>query len=141
MQLPETFREVLDAEPAIAFARLFGSRSRGNPRADSDWDIAVYLDESLGAERRFAIRRQLSAALSGPAGPEVDVIILNDAPPLLAHRALQGSELFTRDRRAYVRFFVRTMGELDDERHFRAVHSRERGRRLRGGPSRGAADG
>ena len=131
MKLPESFRRILDAEPAIVFARLFGSRSHGLVRADSDWDIAVYLDDSLGAERRFALRRPLSAALAGPSGPDVDVVVLNDAPPLLAHRALQGSELLTRDRRAYVRFFVRTMGELDDERHFRAVHSRERARRLR----------
>jgi uncharacterized protein len=130
MTLPEYMREVLDAEPAIVFARLFGSRSRGRERPDSDWDIALYLDESLGAERRFDIRRRLGAALCGPSGPVVDVIVLNDAPPLLAHRALQGQELFTRDRRAYVRFFVRTMGELEDERYFRAVHSRERARRL-----------
>jgi len=133
MNVPESLRAVLDAESAIVFARLFGSRSRGEQRSDSDWDIAVYLDESLDAEQRFDLRRHLSAALCGPSGPGVDLVVLNDAPPLLAHRALQGSELFTRDRRVYVRFFVRTMGELDDERYFRSVHSRERARRLQEG--------
>jgi hypothetical protein len=63
----------------------------------------------------------------------VDLVVLNDAPPLLAHRALAGRDLFTRDRRAYVRFFVRTMGELEDERYFRRVHARERARRIEEG--------
>jgi hypothetical protein len=65
-------------------------------------------------------------------GP-LDIVILNDAPPLLAHRALMGEPIEIRDRTAYVRFFVKTMGAAEDDRYFQEVHRAARLRRLREG--------
>ena len=126
----DRIRQTLSEEPAVLFARWFGSRATGKARPDSDWDVAVYVDERLDARQRFDLRRRLTAALNGSNRPVVDLVVLNDAPPLLAHRALQGRDLLTRDRRAYVRFFIRTLGQADDERFFQAVHARARRRRL-----------
>jgi len=50
---------------SVSFAILFGSRAPGGrPRADSDWDVAVYLDERLGPEARFGRAPQVGHELS-----------------------------------------------------------------------------
>lgn len=130
MDVSEGIRQVLDDEPTVWFAFLFGSRSRGSARPGSDWDVGMYLDDSLNDRQRLDFRRALSAQLTGPDGPRVDLVVLNDAPPLLAHRALKGCELVNRNRHAYVKFFTRVMGEVEDERHFYGVHERARRERL-----------
>ncbi|MBD3335481.1 MAG: hypothetical protein GF355_08180 [Candidatus Eisenbacteria bacterium] len=121
----------LAAHEEILFALLFGSRARGDERPGSDWDVGAYLDDRLGPEKRFELRLRLHAELQ-EAGC-VDLVVLNDAPPLLAHRALQGIRLIVRDRSAYVRFFVRTAARAGDEQFWRSLHARARARRLEEG--------
>jgi predicted nucleotidyltransferase len=116
------------AEPAVVFALLYGSRARGGARLDSDWDLAVLLSDTCSATERLQIRLDLLAALE-PLG-QVDLVVLNDAPPLLGHRALCGELVFVRDRSTYARYFVRTLAAAGDERHFRELHRRARQRRL-----------
>lgn len=124
-------RDAVAAESGVQVALLFGSRARAQERPDSDWDLALFVDPSLDARARLALRTRLIAELS-PAIP-VDVVILNDAPPLLAHRALQGRLLLHRPGAAYTSFFVRTLAEAGDERYWSALHARERERRIAGG--------
>ncbi len=123
--------DVLRDEKCVRFALLFGSRARGRERPDSDWDVAAYLDEGTTPKERFAARVRLAAALE--AVGEVDVVVLNDADPLLGQRALSGEVLFVRDRGAYVRYFVRTMGLAEDRRHFDRIIADGRRARLEGG--------
>lgn len=126
-----TIQSRLAADPSVLFATLFGSRASGSPRADSDWDLAVFLDPSLDGPSRAAKRAHLIAELE----PEyrVDLVVLNDAPPLVAHRALCGERLFVRDPAAYVRFFVHTLALALDESHWNEIHARARRRRLEDG--------
>lgn len=118
----------IEPEQAILFALLFGSQASGDPRPDSDIDIGIYLDPSLMARERFELRRRLVAALDELG--QADVIVLNDAPALLGHRALCGKKILVRDRTSYVRYAVRTLGSSGDERHWRQVHRQARARRL-----------
>jgi len=37
-----------EKEPSVLMAFLFGSRSIGTERANSDWDVAVYLKPQAG---------------------------------------------------------------------------------------------
>jgi uncharacterized protein len=120
--------QALHERSDVVFALLFGSRARGLSRPDSDWDLAVYLVETLNPAARFAIRRDLAASLE-PA-LRVDIVVLNDAPPLLAHRALMGELLLDRDHDTYVRFFVRTVGVSLDQAHARKIHADARRLRL-----------
>ena len=123
-----TIQGRLAADPAVLFAILFGARASGAPRADSDWDLAVFLDPSLDASSPASNRAHLIAGLE----PEyrVDLVVLNDARPLVAHRALCGERLFVRDQPAYARFFVNTLALAFDESHWNEIHAKARRRRL-----------
>ncbi|MEE8526543.1 MAG: nucleotidyltransferase domain-containing protein [Thermoanaerobaculia bacterium] len=123
--------ERLEQFPEIVFAHLFGSRARGDARPDSDWDVAVYLREDLDAHQRFKLRCRLSAELEDLG--RADVVVLNDAPPLLGHRALMGRRLLVRDPRTLVRYSVRTIARSEDERHWRDLHWQARRQRLQEG--------
>ena len=131
MDLRDQLAASLEAQPAVRFALLFGSRVSGSPRPDSDWDVAVFLDEALDARERFALRCRLVSeleALVQTAEPSderrVDLVVLNDATSLLGLRALRGEWLVRRDELARVRYTVKTLSGLDDERHGLAMHWR-----------------
>lgn len=77
--------------PGVVSARLFGSRSQGCAHRESDVDVAVLLDRGLHPTRldRSNVRVDLTSALIGVLHRnEVDVVVLNDAPPLFARRIL-----------------------------------------------------
>ena len=99
-------------------------------------DLAVYLDPELTSQQRWDIRLKLMADLD-ELGP-VDVVILNDAPPLLAHRILsQGTLVFERSAVARVRFQVRTAARYLDfvpvyETYIRYLKKHVREGRVRG---------
>lgn len=100
--LAERINDVLSARREILEAYLFGSHARGEGQAHSDIDIAVFVDEAKTEPSLFGYRSELTAALmSGLGTNSVDVVVLNDAPPLLYHRVLRdGSRLLSRDLRA-----------------------------------------
>jgi predicted nucleotidyltransferase len=127
----DELRKRLLRQPEVLFALLFGSRATGRPHPGSDWDVAVYLDEELSPRQRFRHRLQLIGELDDLG--EIDLVVLNEAPALLGHRALLGQLLFARDRIAYVRYFVRTLSRSEDERYYRERDHRERLRRLEEG--------
>ena len=88
--------------PGILAAYLFGSHAAGRPHRESDVDVAVLLDRSLDRQTRFAIRVRLASDLPSRLGArEVDVVVLNDAPPHFARRiVLEGKTVFCRDAEA-----------------------------------------
>ncbi len=124
----ELIEKRLKTVEEILFAYLFGSRAGGRPRPDSDWDVAVFLRDGLTKRQRFRIRVRLSAELEELG--KVDVVVLNDAPPLLAHRVLTGRRILVRDKVALVRFFVTTMTLAADRRYWGEIHLQARRQRL-----------
>lgn len=97
----------LVTQPDVIAAYLFGSlvQKRAHPR--SDIDVAVLLT-LMDSEAAFYRRLRLMEQLRPYADREVDVIVLNDAPPLLQNQVLQyGQLLYERDRAARVEFEVR----------------------------------
>ena len=98
--------EYFAAQPDVIAAYLFGSRATGQARAESDVDVAVLLSEEDNVTR-FERRLQLMAEVSEICGREADVVVLNDAPPILQNQVLKhGRLLCERDRRARVEFEV-----------------------------------
>jgi predicted nucleotidyltransferase len=86
------------AEPGIAAVYLFGSHATGRAHRESDVDVAVLLDwkHYPGRRERFDERVRLSSELISAVGTnEIDVVILNDAPPAL------GAKIVTTGRRVF----------------------------------------
>jgi predicted nucleotidyltransferase len=90
--------------------------AQNRPRPDSDIDIAVLVSRPMPDARalryRLNLTNELGAALRRS---DVQLVVLNEAPPLLAQRILsRGALVFERSRVARVRFQVRTAGRYAD---------------------------
>jgi predicted nucleotidyltransferase len=95
----DTLRERLERRPEILEAYLFGSHARGEAAAHSDLDIAVYVDRERLPPAPWGYAAELITDLMAGLGlNQLDVVVLNDAPPLLYHRVLRdGERLLSRD--------------------------------------------
>lgn len=89
------------AGSGVVSAYLFGSYAGGRSHRESDVDVGVLLmrDAFPTARDRFGERVRLAADLIGELNRnEVDVVILNDAPPLFArHIVTTGERVFCAD--------------------------------------------
>ena len=95
MSIIEKCRDILIGYKSIIFAYIFGSYVQGKDRADSDIDIAIYLEENLDIDTYLEIKIRLTEACKR----EVDLIILNDAKPLLKYEIYKNNlSLFCRDK-------------------------------------------
>lgn len=123
---------VFDRPPVVA-AYLFGSQASGSPGPLSDIDVAVVTMSPVGA--RGGLRADLLAAATEALGTcEVDLVLLDDAPPLLAHGVVRdGMLLLDRDARERVRFETRALLEYLDTAPLRETLAAGRRERLVGG--------
>ena len=114
---------------------LIGSQARGDAGPLSDVDIAVWHEPDLDAAARLQLQLQIAGAAAKAVGSdEVDVVLLNKAPPLMRHRAMRhGKRLVERDRDERVRMETRAMLEYLDTAPLRAVLGRAMRRRIEEG--------
>jgi uncharacterized protein len=103
---------VLDARlPSLAAIYLFGSRARGDARADSDLDLAMLGARPLSPEILAETRETLEAKL----GCDVDLVDLATASTMLAREILtDGRRLAAPDPVNADLFEVRTLRDYDD---------------------------
>jgi predicted nucleotidyltransferase len=107
-------RETLEASGVVRIGYVFGSVALGTSRPGSDVDVAVLLDPDtertlMGplAPMRRALERRLAR--------EVDLVLLDRAPPDLVHRVLAAGKLvYERDRALRIQFEVRARNEYFD---------------------------
>jgi len=89
------------APKGLVSAYLFGSYSEARAHRESDVDVAVLLDRRVFGTRRerFEERLRLIGAVGSALGRnDVDLVILNDAPPELGARIVtRGVRLFCSD--------------------------------------------
>src|ERR671918_2092575 len=98
----DALRQVLGAEPGVAYALLFGSSVRGTGHAESDADVAIEL--SAGSPRDSQTLGRFTARLESAAGRPVDLVLIDEAPAPLAYRIFRdGRLLIERDHERLVR--------------------------------------
>lgn len=102
---------VLAREPEVVSAYLFGSYAHDRAHRESDVDLGVLLDHAIAGttRERFEVRLRLTTALGAALQRnDIDLVVLNDAPPTLARTiVMDGRAVFCRNRLAD-HDFVRT---------------------------------
>jgi len=100
MDIIEKLAGALEGREEVLEAYVFGSVARGEAAAHSDVDVAVYVREDMiENDTGFGYASQVASDLMKALGSnEVDVVVLNGAPPLLYHRVLRdGVRIISRD--------------------------------------------
>ena len=88
-----TLGAVLDGQPAVRFAYLFGGAGRGDLRPLSDVDVAVYLDDAADPVQA---RLDLIGVVTRHLGTDdVDLVVLNRAPTALVGRILHSRRVIS----------------------------------------------
>lgn len=129
----DALRRILETEPGVAYALLFGSSARRKERPDSDADIAIEL--TAGVARDVHALGGLAARLESAAGRPIDLVLLDEAPAPLAYRIFRGGRLLVeRDHDALV---ARKARVLLDYLDFKPVEERCAAGVLRAAAARG----
>lgn len=111
---------LLEVREEIIFAYLFGSTATGRTHRRSDLDLALYVKprtlERLDRTAPWGYVAELSGSLMEALGrDDVNVVILNHAPPLLADRvARSGHLIFSRDESYRQGWLVQTKSRYCD---------------------------
>lgn len=126
--LPEIIK-VFKKNGAV-FAYLFGSYAKGRVTKLSDIDFAVYLKNYSDS---FDIQLKIMDQLGGILKIEkIDVVILNEAPPLLAHQAAtSGKVILDKDPELRFSFEGKTLQTIEDTSYFRNVFYKHLEERVR----------
>jgi predicted nucleotidyltransferase len=83
----------LSQQEDVVAAYLFGSVARGRTHPASDVDVAVLLDPELPAMEQVERQLDLMAALDAMADRQVQITLLNRAPPVLIYQVLRDGVL------------------------------------------------
>jgi len=112
-QATENLKIVFDKEDRVLVAYLFGSYAIGSQTSRSDVDVAILLSEI--PEKMLEYHLHLVDELSQISGNNVDLIILNRAPPVLRHRVVKhGKLIYCRNEKSRIEFEARTEDEYLD---------------------------
>jgi uncharacterized protein len=112
-------RDVLAADPRIAYALVFGSEARESAHAGSDLDVA--LEFTSGIRPTPLELGDIVSRLEHACGRPVDLVLLDEAPPALAYRIFRdGRVIVEHDHRILVERKTRAILEYLD---FRPIES------------------
>lgn len=115
--LLQALRGVIDAEPAIRVAYLYGSCARGDFGPTSDVDVALLAAQPIDLMDLAAIGAQLGTLVDRRA----DVVDLRSAPPLLCRQVVaEGELLLVRDPLLRFDFEQEAVRRCEDTRPLRA---------------------
>lgn len=102
---------------------LFGSAAKGKAGKLSDLDFAVLLDKTVPSKNYSRVRLELLDQLGRIIrNRPLDVAILNQASPLLAHLVVtQGKLIFCQDEDQKINFQTIALQKFDDAFYLRKV--------------------
>lgn len=119
----ESLAAFLKADPNVVFAALFGSGAKDRLRKKSDLDVGIFFkNPPEGLDLLDLIN-----ALSGAAGRDVDVVVLNGASAFLRHQVMKHRVLLTvKDETAYRRFREKTMTDYEEYKYISGMNAYDR---------------
>ncbi|MDI6792860.1 MAG: nucleotidyltransferase domain-containing protein [bacterium] len=113
-QILEKLKGYCEGQEDIRLAFLFGSYSKDRAIKESDLDIALYLRDRYVQKRIFDIWNDLEDILK----LDIELIILNTAPPTIAWSALRGIPVSIKNYGFYLEFMLRVSREAEDFQEF-----------------------
>jgi hypothetical protein len=122
-ELETKLNEFFSGEVRIVVAYLFGSTARGEASCLSDIDIAVLFDDALTKKEAFDLQLKLIVDLGDLLKTKnVDLIVLNDSPLLLAFNIIRDGIILKSDEKKRVTFETRIMSRYYDEQYYIERH-------------------
>jgi uncharacterized protein len=115
--------EVFASNTCIAAAFLFGSHASDTANSQSDVDIALITDKDLSPEEEFKLKLEIQAKLVTIGIDNADLVILNNATPVLRHAAsYRNKVLFCRPDFDIPSFIVATRKVYEDMLYYYQPH-------------------
>ncbi len=120
----EAVAGVLASRPEVLAGYVFGSVSSGRARPTSDVDVAVLVNPAVMRRNPSKYRLNLMADLGAALHAfDVDLVLLNSAPPALAQNVVSGGAVVSeRCRAERIRFQVHTLNRFLDTQPMRDLH-------------------
>jgi len=115
-EVTRRFAAYCEQRAQVLAGYIFGSFAHGKAGPLSDLDLALLMQEPVSGDELWEFRKQAVLDLMSLFHTDdVDVVLLNEAPPLLAHRATWCGDLaYSRDERERVAFEVRALQRYCD---------------------------
>ena len=110
----EKLKEYLESDSNVIFALIFGSAARGKQRKASDIDLGIYFKRPPEGMELL----HLITLLSGLAGKDVDIAVLNRASAFLKHQAMKHRVLLiVKDELIYRKFREKTISDYEEYKY------------------------
>jgi len=117
------FIAMMEKDPDILLAYLFGSHARNEAGPLSDIDLAVLLKPAASKELFAKKLRMLKELTTLFAGIDIDLVILNEAPLVLKFNILKDSKpLYICDNNLHDELILRAITEYLDFKPVLACH-------------------
>jgi len=106
----QKIQECLSRFPDIRLAFLFGSFAGGYASATSDIDVAILFEKKPD----YYLLETIKDTLSKHIQREIDLLVLNDASPVIKMQVLKKGHLLIKSAPYYENFFTRTIEDYED---------------------------
>ncbi len=94
---------------------LFGSRVTGKERPDTDFDIALIVDDDFDFIRNYEFPLVVASKLEGIVGTKVDVVLFDKMDPLFQTEIrTKGKPIYVRSKEKLKRIFLKARKEFED---------------------------
>ena len=118
MDTEKELRTAMKRFKEVRAVYLFGSAASGKAGPLSDIDIAILL-KSAPKPGVLGLKLRLLSALTGVFGSNrVDIVILNDSPPLIVFEAISKGKLIYGTRKEVADFEAKSCSIYHDLRHY-----------------------
>lgn len=108
--IEEALRSFFKHQKEARLVFLMGSYAKGTARAESDVDVAVLFGAPPGVDRVMDLKGRLEDLLRR----DVDIVVLDDAGPVVGMQALKTGIVLYGEGNAYNAFFAKTVSMYDD---------------------------